>query len=304
MNTSCPLCSGKSFKPVYSHFDKFPLAEIVSCTACGHVYTRLAKEMDKQGLYSENTYKLVDTRKTLFDKIIENTSKKIIRRLDKLNKGRGRLLDFGAGKGKFASIANLDGWTVTCVETADKRAAFAKKVYGLDVISREYTGGVIAEKKFDVICLFHVLEHLQEPRNLLNELVSNNLIPDKWVIIEVPNFKSWQSKWAGQKWLHLDPYRHCSHFTPERMDAFAATIGLIPVKSQYYSFHLGVLGMIDCFMQKTGYKKNIIYELKNSKSFLLRLKIMALLPFAVLVEWLASKSKKGGITRKYYSWHH
>jgi len=76
-------------------------------------------------------------------------------------------------------------------------------------------------------------------------------------------------------------------------------INLEPLKTTSFSFHLGVLGMVDSLLKRLGYRKNIIYELKNKKSKTLILMIALLLPLAFIIERLASLFRKGGIIRIY-----
>jgi hypothetical protein len=145
-----------------------------------------------------------------------------------------------------------------------------------------------------------VLEHLPDPKPMLTELIKNNLNQNAIVIIEVPNIKSWQAKLSGKKWMHLDIPRHISHFSPKRLEEFANELGLAGLRTTYFSFHLGVLGMTDSFLKFFGYRKNIIYELKNRKSKILILAVLILLPFALLVESMAAISNRGGVIRKYF----
>ena len=151
-----------------------------------------------------------------------------------------------------------------------------------------------------MLTLFHVLEHLPQPEPLLKELIKHNLKKDALIVIEVPNFKSLQSSIAKDKWMHLDVPRHLSHFTSERLDRFCHEIGLSQIKKSFFSLHLGVLGMTDSLLKRFGYKKNIIYELKNKKRFSLIACILLLLPIAILLEYISSLVGKGGIIRKYY----
>lgn len=76
-------------------------------------------------------------------------------------------------------------------------------------------------------------------------------------------------------------------------------IGFSHVKTSFFSFHLGVLGMVDSLFKLFGYKKNIIFELKNRKTIGLILKIAIFLPVAMILECVAAWSSKGGIIRMY-----
>lgn len=300
MDHHCPLCREKKFLVLYSQLPFYNGASLVICSHCSHVYTALDHEPETEKLYNDEVYKVVENRKSIFDKILNWEYKRVIRRINSLQSFKGSLLDFGSGKGKFASLAKNDGWNVKCVETSLPRAEYAKKNYGLDVNTNSYTSGKIFAIDFDVLTLFHVVEHLPDPKTLLTELIKNNLNQNALVVIEVPNIKSWQAKLSGKKWMHLDVPRHISHFSPKRLEKLANELGLFSLKTTYFSFHLGVLGMTDSFLKLFGYRKNIIYELKNKKSKMLIPGILVLVPFALLAESIAAMLNRGGIVRKYF----
>jgi len=299
MTNSCPLCKHQDHTVIYSRVPQFPDADIVKCGHCGHLYTLIKTEIDVDSLYADEVYKVVENRRSVFDRVLDREYRGFLRSLERIKGSKGSLLDFGSGKGKLGSLAKIGGWQVRCVETAPERATYAREVYGLEVNSEFYSGGNIFNMRFDALSLFHVLEHLPDPKPLLDKLISDNLQPGGLAVIEVPNIHSWQAAIAGNKWIHLDVPRHLSHFSPACLEQFIRELGLQPVKRSYYSVHLGVLGMVDSLLKKMGYKGNIIYELKNKKSKALLLKIALVLPFALVMERVASLVGRGGVVRVY-----
>lgn len=299
MNAGCPLCGTEQNTVIYKKLH-YPGASLVKCDHCSHIYTKLKGDTEYKSLYSEGAYELVDTRNSIYDKILSWEYGRIMRSIKDFKPQMGRLLDFGCGKGKFGSIAKKQGWQVNGVETAVERAAYAKNIYGLDVSLAVYAEGKIFHYDFDVITLFHVIEHLEHPQVLLGELIKNNLSKNGLVVIEVPNINSEQSRIAGNKWMHLDPQRHISHFTPKRLEQMARDLDLTAVRITSFSFHLGVLGLIDGILKRLGYKKDIIYELKKKKNLFLILAVILLLPFALPFEYLSHLMGRGGIMRYYF----
>jgi 2-polyprenyl-3-methyl-5-hydroxy-6-metoxy-1,4-benzoquinol methylase len=299
MIPTCPLCNSEDVLVIYKNISQTVEADIFRCGECEHLFSLVRKDIKTEELYSDEIYKVVENRKSIFDRIIQREYKKVLHQLDKLKVNKGALLDFGCGKGKFGSLAREDGWSVKAVETAHDRADYARTIYGLDVNSDFYSGGSIFKIQFDVLTLFHVLEHLPQPGILLNQLVLDNVSENGIIVVEVPNLKSWQARIAKEKWIHLDVPRHIHHFSPERLKKLLLDINLKPVKSTTYSFHLGVLGMVDSLLKKTGYKKNIIYELKNKRSKSLLFLITILVPLAYFMERLSALFGKGGVTRMY-----
>jgi 2-polyprenyl-3-methyl-5-hydroxy-6-metoxy-1,4-benzoquinol methylase len=299
MNRRCPLCDSSHSDVLYKQLTEHPDSEILQCEDCGHVYSILKTDIDVNKLYSDQVYKVVENRNSIFDRIIQWEYNRVLHQMDKIRPGKGSLLDFGCGKGKFGSLAQESGWKVKAVETAPDRAAYARDVYGLDVSSSFFTEGSIFNIRFNTLTLFHVLEHLPQPGILLEELVKGNLTENGMVVIEVPNLCSWQSMIAKENWIHLDVPRHIHHFSPNRLRKLLLDIDLNPIKMTSFSFHLGVLGMVDSLLKKAGYKKNIIYELKNKKSKILIIFIALVLPIAFIMEGMASLLGKGGVLRMY-----
>ena len=299
MIPECPICKEDNYTVIYDRL-QVPAIHVVKCNHCSHIYTLQNDETEIEGLYTNDVYQVVENRHTVFDKILSWEYGRVIDKINGLKVEKGSLLDFGCGKGKFANLAQRKGWQVKCIETAEARADYAKKVYGLDVDTHSYTGGKVFTDEFDVLTLFHVLEHLPDPQNLLSELIKHNLAKDGLVVIEVPNFRSLQAYIARSKWIHLDVSRHKSHFTQSQIEQVALKSGLVPQKTTFFSFHLGVLGMTDALMKMFGYRRNLIYELKNKKTIGLTLGIAALLPFSFLLEAGAAVAGYGGVIRKYF----
>jgi len=299
MKSTCPLCHSDDFSYVFKQLPSHADASVVKCRSCGHLYTKLTKPVDVASLYSDEVYEVVENRKSIFDKILSWEYRRVLRSAKKLLSPPYQLLDFGSGKGKLGSLAKEGGWEVKCVETSAQRAAYAREIYGLDVSSDFFTSGQIFGMRFNLITLFHVLEHLPEPTALLAELTQANLDRNGILLIEVPNIKSWQARLSGSRWMHLDVPRHINHFSPARLEKFMNALAFEPVRKSFFSFHLGVLGMTDTLLKLFGYKKNIIVELKKSKSKARFIPVLIVLPFAFMLEALASLFQSGGVIRMY-----
>src|SRR5258706_8732715 len=299
MNPGCPLCGAENYTTIYKHL-QYPGTSLVKCAHCLHIYTLTSHSFENEKLYNDEVYKVIENRDSIFDKILNREYKRVIKKINSFKPGKGALLDFGCGKGKFGSLAKDNRWQVKGVETAVERAAYAKEIYGLDVDTNFFIAGKIFVTDFDVLTLFHVVEHLPNPKELLNELIRQNVKKDGLVVIEVPNINSLQARIAGNHWMHLDAPRHISHFTSKRLDQFAKELGLASQRTVFFSFHLGVLGMTDSLLKLLGYRRNIIYELKNKKSIGLKSAIALLLPLALTLEFFSALLNRGGVIRKYF----
>lgn len=298
----CPLCGSSKYlvQELYKTIGvPAHKCRIVCCNDCSHTYTEVLGDIDYDKLYAEGNYEIIDTRGSFFDKLLSIDYSIILRQLLKLNIVNMTILDFGCGKGQFLHRAQMCGCKVKGVETAKNRAEFGRNKYDLDIISDEYISGQIDGSPFDVITLFHVLEHLPNPKKLLSELIENNLTPNGYLIIEVPLFNSTQSKIGGKRWIHLDPPLHISHFTKHTLSNLISELKLNPIRYEYFSIHLGILGMVQSIMCFCGYKKMIIHELKFNRTIKLMMVIILLLPIACFLEVLSVILNRGGVVRVY-----
>jgi SAM-dependent methyltransferase len=301
-NVHCPVC----LQLVNPQNPKFIVErdgykfEVIECKSCLHHFTFFDQEVPISSYYDENDYQIRDTRKSIFHQIQELEYQPIIYYLKEKNPNQTiNLLDFGAGKGLFLNLAKHHNLEVKGVETSSPRAAYSRNIFGLTIDSSYYTEGKIFNHSFEVITIFHVLEHLEKPFLLLNNLVDQNLVPEGLLIIEVPNFESWQSKWAGKHWLHLDVPRHLSHFSPLTITNQLDKFGFFIIKTDHFSWHLGIIGMIQSIWSLFGYRGFLIGELKKRKRLRLLFKIGITLPFAIILEGMASLVGRGGIMRFY-----
>ena len=298
MNITCPICASSESTNIYSISAPEGTYTVEKCRHCQHHYTRFAFDIDEEHLYNDEVYQVIDNRESFYSRIMNHEYGKVLKYLGKQYPPGSRLLDFGSGKGVFLNLAKEAGFNPIGIETAEARADFAEQKYGLTVLREMYETGPVTTEPFDIITLFHVLEHLPEPKQLLKNLITDNLKPGGMLIMEVPNLSSLQSRIAEDKWMHLDIPRHISHFSQERMKKFCQESGLEIVRTDYFSWHLGVLGMCHSILSNFGYKGKIIRDLKHYDKTLL-LGLIPILPIAFVAEVFASALKKGGVMRVY-----
>ena len=295
----CPVCGNNNAEKVYDPFlvDNAKY-QLVKCAQCSHHYTFYYSDIDIDKYYDALDYTVKDNRKSIFHKVQELEYKKVLNVISNYSSGR-QLMDFGSGKGVFLSFAKEKGYAAVGVETSRPRAAYAVNSFGFEVSTDFFSGGQIFNRRFPIITMFHVLEHIPDAKELLTNLYAENLTPGGIAVIEVPNFGSWQSRWAGNRWLHIDIPRHVSHFTSASLRGLLHECNLQVVKTQTFSLHLGIIGMIQTLMSFFGYKGFLIGDLKTKRTGLLMVKVLFLLPFAFLLEGLSSFAGKGAVLRYY-----
>lgn len=303
INIECSICSNSEVDrhPILFSIKKIPTETYLvrQCSHCGAAYTYFKHEVTINSYYDENDYAVQDTRKSIFYHIQRYEYTQVINKIRRLFPAASSLLDFGCGKGLFLHFAEKKGFHVKGIESSTPRANYAIQTFGLDVSTNPYVSGTVFGSKFDVLTLFHVLEHIPQPGTLLKHLIEGNLNDKGMLVVEVPNFESWQSKWAGNNWLHLDVPRHLTHFTPALLKRTIEECGFSVRQQHYFSFHLGIIGMIQTIFSWFGYRGFLIAELKRKKTLSLIAKLLLALPFAVVLESIAAIFHKGGVIRFY-----
>lgn len=174
MNTlkidKCPLCGESHFEEVMTCTDHYASGEsfaICRCTHCGFQFTQSAPVEAEIGRYYESPDYIShsDTHKGLMNRVYHWVRRFMLARkarLIKHNSGlsRGMLLDIGTGTGYFPHFMQEKGWRVSAIEKSPQARRFAQTHFGLEVRKPEELTDY-PDKSFDVITLWHVMEHLE-----------------------------------------------------------------------------------------------------------------------------------------------
>ena len=142
-------------------------------------------------------------------------------------RGRGRLLDVGCGAGKFLYRMRELGWEVTGLDFSP-RAVAAVRANGIKALEGTLPHAELQAGSFDVVCMRHTLEHVPEPRVTLR-CAWDLLDRGGMLLIQVPNFRTWDVKWFADEALALDLPRHLLHFTPETLKSLMEREGMTNV---------------------------------------------------------------------------
>lgn len=183
-----------------------------------------------------------DGKRSLFERvyhIIKNIALKNKVKLINAQSEKGRLLDIGAGTGDFLVVAKNEGWQTIGIEPSLKAKSIALKkgVNFADDLSN------LESHSFDVITMWHVLEHVPNLEEHILEL-KRLLKPNGTIIIAVPNFKSFDANYYGRFWAAYDVPRHIWHFSKTAIQKLFAEkemhlVDVLPMK--FDSFYVSLL---------------------------------------------------------------
>lgn len=218
---SCPICNHDKYTEKLVCQDYTVSKEefkIVECNNCKFWFTNPIPESKNLGGYyeSDDYVSHSNTNKGLIHKLYQSvrnyTLKQKLKLIDGLNSTNKNLLDIGSGTGEFSNICQSNGWNVIGIEPSEKARSFAKKEYQLD-IREESDLKEIDPKSFDVITMWHVLEHVYHLDERMQEI--KRLIKDSgYLIVAVPNRLSKDALYYQNEWAAYDVPRHLYHFTP------------------------------------------------------------------------------------------
>ena len=138
----------------------------------------------------------------------------------------GRLVEIGPSYGAFAFAARQAGFAVTGIEMDEECCRFLTSEVGVDAIRSSEPGAVLATlPPSRVVAMWHVLEHVQRPWDLVDAAAAN-LEPGGVLAIAVPNPESLQFRMLGARWAHLDAPRHLSLIPFDVLVSHAEGLGL------------------------------------------------------------------------------
>lgn len=243
-------------------------------------------DLENLGKYyeSEDYISHTDNKRSLFEKayhFVKNIALK--NKLNLINgeqSGKGRILDIGAGTGDFLLTAKNDGWETVGVEPSEraKNIAIQKGISFVNEIN------ALQDHSFDVITMWHVLEHVPNLELQIQEL-KRLLKPTGTLIVAVPNFKSFDAIHYKEFWAAYDVPIHFWHFSKKAIKSLFQNVDMklekvLPMKfdSFYVSllsekYKTGKMNYISAFF--VGLKSNLkaastkeysshIYVLKNN----------------------------------------
>ena len=137
----------------------------------------------------------------------------------------GALLDVGCAAGFFLAVAAEEGWRPTGVELSAPMAEYAATTLRLpDVRRGDLLSLELPEASFDVITLWDVLEHLEDPPAHLRA-ARRLLKPDGILVIETQNVASFFARVMGRKWQHYKHAEHLYHFDPRTLQRLLTEAG-------------------------------------------------------------------------------
>ncbi|WP_299181831.1 class I SAM-dependent methyltransferase [uncultured Aquimarina sp.] len=180
-------------------------------------------DVENLGKYyeSDDYISHTDSKRSFFEKLYHLVKKyslnKKVKLISSLNQGSGTLLDIGGGTGDFLVQARLKGWQVKGVEPNEQAREIAQK----KKIILEPDTTDLPSHNYDVVTMWHVLEHVPDLEIQVKEL-KRLVKPGGYIIIAVPNFRSFDAGYYKSFWAAYDVPRHLWHFSKTSIEKLFA----------------------------------------------------------------------------------
>lgn len=256
----CVVCRGKLAHVVMGATDSD--LELVVCDQCG--LGRCLPIPDQNFIHKlyPSEYYGTDNRKfhPVIEALVRTVSSWRARRLTTGLIPGAKVLDLGCGRGTMLGTFADFGLEIHGVEMSERAAKGADPRAEIRIADRlsnaSYPSGF-----FDRVFVWHVLEHLADPRETLEE-IHRILKPGGQLVVAVPNFSSAQARWAGPDWFHLDLPRHLFHFPLKALRFLIEDCGFRHLKTRHFSLRQNPFGWLQSELnRRSSLAKNSLYQL-------------------------------------------
>jgi 2-polyprenyl-3-methyl-5-hydroxy-6-metoxy-1,4-benzoquinol methylase len=269
----CCFCKVDDNTPLYSTFDIFGNTYTINeCHNCkAHILAPPPDEATLKMAYDTSYYGETEEKFSSpnIETVLDHFRKRRAKYTSRYLSNGDKILDIGCGNGRFLQhLLKFGKFELHGTELESNSAKRASKIPELNLKIGFLNKDSYKSESFDVITMFHVFEHLTEPKETL-EIILDILKKDGTLIISFPNINSLQSRMFKGKWLHLDPPRHLLLFIPKDFVRICEEMGFKLIREKYISTEQNVYGMIQSILNTFFRKREILFEyLKGNKDYI------------------------------------
>jgi 2-polyprenyl-3-methyl-5-hydroxy-6-metoxy-1,4-benzoquinol methylase len=261
----CIACGAEDGRPTFSV--EGLASPLVVCGGCGLGWLDPIPNPQEVAAFYPDAYYGGDSAKfsPLIERLVRIVGVRHIRFLCADLSPGARVLDVGCGRGVLLAELADRGFETHGVEHTEAAARSADPRAHIRIAPELVEAGYPAEY-FDKVIIWHVLEHLRNPRATIEE-VRRILRPGGHLIVAVPNFGSAQARWAGAAWFHLDPPRHLYHFPLSVLRLLLKNAGFIVESEHHMSLRQNPFGWIQSALNRTRFlPRNGLYTLLHERT--------------------------------------
>ena len=271
---SCNLCGCKENDFFLKRGDLYTtlpgLFTLVRCKNCGLVYENPRPSHDSWDLIYPATYGQYNPslhKEKSLAKFMRKYGLKKRANFVKKYKPTGKLLDVGCATGDFLEeMQQQTGWDVFGIEPHTEASQYARSI-GLNVQTGTLDDLQTSESKYDLITMWHVVEHLYDPKASL-KIIHQLLKPNGIVILTTPNLNSLDAHLFGQYWTGFELPRHFYVFSKQTILELFRQTGFVLFDARcFYGTHAAFMSSIKFFLKGTEHSNKLLEKFLLSFPF-------------------------------------
>jgi SAM-dependent methyltransferase len=248
--SKCNICSSQNLKAVDAQHN------LCQCSNCKYIFDNPRPTPSEIVSFYSRPVQYEDWLSEISDR--DRLWQRRLRKLKQANSS-GTLLDIGSGIGQFLHHANLYYTQVSGTEVSDTAIDIAKKKYGLNLIKGSIEDINFESRKFDNITMFHVLEHVHDPKSVIR--ICHSLLNENGLLfIAVPNeINCWKSKLSFVKKIKYELINKPKASNIHNNNQISIGKWGLPkllLDGSLTEIHLSHFtpNTLQCFLEKTGFK--------------------------------------------------
>jgi len=275
----CNNCHSLDYEIIFKEGEA-QYQQIVKCKNCGLMYvyplkiennekywegkTKEQAVLDKKAFFSDKMKYMIDQKEKLQ---IKDFSKSI-KYVEKVLPDKGNVLEVGPSRGYFLHELEVRGWKVYGVEPAKARRDEAKRIFGYDFVPDKLEDTNLPESSFDVIFLFHVIEHILQPSEFINMLYKY-LKPGGILVMETPTYDTATFKILRNKERSIRCDGHFYFFTKKTLKSIVCKNNMKILRHDRVGRSLSMERLCWNFtvMFKSKFLEKILFKLSSALAF-------------------------------------
>ncbi len=261
----CPACGAATAAPRFEV--EGVAARVVVCDDCGlGRFDPMLGADEIRGLYPDEYYGEPGVKfQSVIERLVRVVGERHIAFLSRGLAPGARVLDVGCGRGVILGALADRGLEVHGVEISAEAARGADERAEIRIAPR-LADADYPDAWFDEVVIWHVLEHLEDPRGTIRE-AQRILRPQGRLIVAVPNFSSAQARWSGAAWFHLDLPRHLYQFPLGALRRMLEDNGFEVTSDHHFSLRQNPFGWVQSALNRLSFlPRNGLYTLLHRRS--------------------------------------
>ena len=263
--TPCLVCGAEQARATFAI--EGLATRVFVCARCGLGRLHPMPDFEQVGSFYPSEYYGEPGRKFqgLVERLVRWIGERHIAFLSRNLRPGARVLDLGCGRGVILGALADHGFEVHGVEISLEAARGADPRAEIRIAPRLADAGYPAAY-FDEVVIWHVLEHLHDPKGALLE-ANRILRPGGRLVVAVPNLSSLQARWAGADWFHLDLPRHLWHFPLASLRRLLSDCGFEIQSEHHFSLRQNPFGWVQSALNRVpGLPQNGLYTLLQRRA--------------------------------------